>query len=106
MDAETPAGGRDRTEGFAPEKRRTFHRGTLAKPDLGGLCPIHWNVGLGRPRTSPRRLMTSSSFMDILGDSHGSLACVAGWRIPRRAKVLLHEVAFSLERANIILEGV
>jgi hypothetical protein len=67
MDVETPAGGRDRTEGFAPEKRRTFHRGTLAEPYLGGLCPLHWNVGLGRPRTSPRRPMTSSSFMDVLG---------------------------------------
>jgi hypothetical protein len=40
MDVETPAGGRDRTEGFAPEKRRTFHRGTLAEPYLGGLCPL------------------------------------------------------------------
>jgi hypothetical protein len=67
MDVETPAGGRDRTEGFAPEKRRTFHRGTLVEPYLGGLCPLHWNVGLGRPRTSPRRPMTSSNLMDVLG---------------------------------------
>jgi hypothetical protein len=67
MDAETPIGGRDRTEGFALEKRRTFHRGTLAEPYLGGLCPLHWNVGLRRPRTSPRRLMMSSNFMDVLG---------------------------------------
>jgi hypothetical protein len=49
--------------------------------------------------------MTSSSFMDILGDSHGSLARVVGWRSPRRAKVLLQEVAFALERANVTLEG-
>jgi hypothetical protein len=67
MDVETPARGRDRTEGFAPEKGRTFHKETLAEPYLGGLCPLHWNVGLGRLRTSPKRLMTSSSFMDILG---------------------------------------
>jgi hypothetical protein len=67
MDVETPAGGRDMTGGFAPKKRRTFHRGTLAEPYLGGLCPLHWNVGLGRPKMSPRRLMTSSNFMDILG---------------------------------------
>jgi hypothetical protein len=36
MDVETPAGGRDRIEGFAPEKRRTFHKGTLVELDLGG----------------------------------------------------------------------
>ena len=100
MDAETLAGGRDRTEGFSPEKRRMFHRGTLAEPYLGGLCPLHWNVGLGRPRTSPRRLMMSSNFMDNLGDNHGSLACVAVWRSPRRANVFLQEAAFSLERDN------
>jgi hypothetical protein len=105
MDVETPAGSRDRTEGFAPKKRRTFHRGTLAELDLGGLCPLHWNVGLGRPKTSTKRLMTSSSFMDVLGDSHGSLAHVAGWRIPRRANVLLQEVAFSLKGANVTLDG-
>jgi hypothetical protein len=67
MDVETPTGGRDRTEGFAPEKRRTFHRGSLAEPYLGGLCPLHWDVGLGRPMTSPRMPMTSSSIMDVLG---------------------------------------
>jgi hypothetical protein len=104
MDVETPAGGRDKTKGFAPEKRRTFHRGTLAEPYLGGLCPLHWNVGLGRPRTSPRRLMTSSNFMDVLGDSHGSLARVAGWRSLRRANVFLQEAAFALKRANVTLE--
>jgi hypothetical protein len=105
MDVETLAGGRDRTEGFAPEKRRTFHRGTLAELYLGGLCPLHWNVDLGRPRTSPKRPMTSSNLMDVLGDSHGSLAHMAGWRSPRRANVFLQEAAFSLERANITLEG-
>jgi hypothetical protein len=73
MDAETPVGGGDGTEGFALEKRRMFHRGTLTELDLGVLCPLHWNVGLGRPRMSPRRLMMSSNFMDVLGDSHGSL---------------------------------
>jgi hypothetical protein len=66
MDVETLVGGRDRTERFAPEKR-TFHRGTLEEPYLGGLCPLHWNVGLGRLRTSPRMPMTSSNFMDVLG---------------------------------------
>jgi hypothetical protein len=89
MNVETPAGGRDRIEGFAPEKRRMFHKSTLAEPYLGGLCPLHWNVGLGRPRTSPRMPMTSSSFMDVLGGSYGSVARVAAWRSPRRANVLL-----------------
>jgi hypothetical protein len=60
MDVETPTRGIDRTEGFAPERRRIFCRGTLADLDLGGLSPFQWNVGLGRPRTSPKRFMTSS----------------------------------------------
>jgi hypothetical protein len=72
MDAETPAGGRDWTEGFAQE-RRTSCRGTLAELDLGGLCPLHWNVGPGRPRTSPMMLMMSSIFVDVLGGRFGSV---------------------------------
>jgi len=67
MDVYTPARGRDKTEGFAPEMRRTFHRGTLAEPYLGGLFPLHWSIGVGRPETSPMRPMTSSNFMDVLG---------------------------------------
>jgi hypothetical protein len=46
MDVETPAKGRDKTKGFSLEKRRTFHRGTLAEPYLrGGGVPSsleHW----------------------------------------------------------------
>jgi hypothetical protein len=72
MDVETPAGGRDRTEGFAQERRRTSCRGTPTELDLGGLCPFQWNVGLGRPRTSPFMTMTSPSSMDALGDNWGS----------------------------------
>jgi hypothetical protein len=49
--------------------------------------------------------MTSSSFMDVLGDSRGSLARVAGWRSPMRANVLLQEAAFALKRANVTLKG-
>jgi hypothetical protein len=48
--------GRDRTvfdRGFAPRRRGRFTRGTLAEPDLGGMTPFQWNVGLGRLRTSP-----------------------------------------------------
>jgi hypothetical protein len=72
MDVETPTRGKDRTEGFAPEKRRTFHKGTLTEPYLGGLCPLHGNVGLGRPMTSPSMTITSSNIVDVLGDSYGS----------------------------------
>jgi hypothetical protein len=82
MDVETPAGGRDRTEGFAPEKR-TFHRGTLAEPYLGGLCPLHWNFGLGRPMTSPRIPMTSSSIVDVLGGSYGSCGTCGSLERPK-----------------------
>jgi hypothetical protein len=67
MDVETPTGGRDRTEGFASEKRRTFHRGTLAEPYLGGIIPLHRIAGLGRPMTSPNIPMMSSNIMDVLG---------------------------------------
>jgi hypothetical protein len=67
MDVETPARGTDKTEVFAPERRRTSCRGTLAELDLGGLCPFSWNVGLGRPRTSPRRFMTSSFLHERFG---------------------------------------
>jgi hypothetical protein len=69
MDVETPAGGRDKDRGFAPEKRRTFHRGTLAEPYLGGMSPLHRNVGLGRPRTSPRRFMMSSLLHGRFGET-------------------------------------
>jgi hypothetical protein len=49
MDVETTTGGRDRTKRFSPEKRRMFH------------SLLHWDVGLGRPKTSPRMPMTSSN---------------------------------------------
>jgi hypothetical protein len=67
MNAETPIGGIDKTKGFALKNRRTFHIGTLAEPYLGGLCPLHWNVGLGRAITSPNMPMTSSNIVDVLG---------------------------------------
>jgi hypothetical protein len=43
--------------------------------------------------------------MDVLADRKGSLALMAGWRIPRRANVFPQEAAFSLERDNVTLEG-
>jgi hypothetical protein len=69
MDAETLAGGRDRTKVFAQERRRTSCRGASTELDLGGLCPFQWNVGLGRPRTTPFMTMTSTSSMNALGDN-------------------------------------
>jgi hypothetical protein len=104
MDVETPTGGTDRIEGFAPERKKTSCRGTLAELNLEGLCPFQWNVGLGRPRTSSRRFMTSYFLHDVLADGQGSLARVAGWRSPRRATVLLQEASFSLKGANVTLE--
>ena len=104
MDAETPARGIDWTKGFAPEKRRTFHRGTLPEPHLGGLCPLHWNVGLGRPMTLPRMPMASSSIMDVLGRQLWQLWRVAAWRGPRRANILLQEANVALKRANVTVE--
>jgi len=87
MDVEISTEKRDWTEGSAPKKRRKFHRGTPTEPYLGGFCPFHWNIFLGRPGMSPRRLMTSSRFIDILGDSRGSLTHVEDWRSSRRANV-------------------
>ena len=71
MDAETPTGDRDMTKGFAPERMMSC-RGTVTELDVGGLCPFQWNVGLGRPKTSPFMTMTSHNSMDALGDSWGS----------------------------------
>jgi hypothetical protein len=83
MDAKTPTGGRDRIEGFAPEKRRTFHRGTLAKPHLGGLCPLHWNVGLGKPITSPGCPRRHPALWMFLAGSHGSYGTCGSLEKPK-----------------------
>jgi hypothetical protein len=40
---------RDRTEGFAQEKRRTFHRGTLAELYLGGCVVFIRTLALEGP---------------------------------------------------------
>jgi hypothetical protein len=36
-------------------QRRRGHsiRGTLVEPDLGGMTPFQWNIGLGRLKTPP-----------------------------------------------------
>jgi hypothetical protein len=83
MDVETPTGGTDRTEGFAPERRRTSCRGTLAELDLGGLCPFQWNVGLGRPRTSPRRFMMSSFLHERFGRWTGQFGTCGSLEKPK-----------------------
>ena len=66
MNGETLEGGTHRREGFSPE-RRTSCRGTLVELDLGGLCPFQWNIGLGRPRMSLKRFMTSSFLHEHFG---------------------------------------
>jgi hypothetical protein len=54
--------------------------------------------------TSPKMPMTSPNNMDVLGGNMAVLARVAAWRSPRRANVLLQEVAFALKGANVTLE--
>jgi hypothetical protein len=54
-------------------RRGRSTRGTPAELDLGGLALFQWNVGLGRPRTSPIMTMTSSNIMDVLGGRLGSI---------------------------------
>jgi hypothetical protein len=65
MDAETPAGGRDRSEGFAPEKRRTFHQRHLSRPIPRGVVPFP----LGRWPWKAH---------DVTQDTHDVIQCL--WR--------------------------
>jgi hypothetical protein len=51
MDVETPARGRDKTEGFAQERRRMSCRGISTELDLGGCSLFSGTLaleGLGR----------------------------------------------------------
>jgi hypothetical protein len=56
MDVETPSGGRDRTEmdqSLCTREEEDVPPEDVpaeAELDLGGLCPLHWNVDPGRPR--------------------------------------------------------
>jgi hypothetical protein len=56
MDVETPAGGRDRSKDCTRERGGCSTRGNPTGLDLGGLCPFHHDVGLGRPMTSTNAL--------------------------------------------------
>jgi hypothetical protein len=69
MDAETPAGGRDRSEDYTRERGGRFTKGSLAGLDQGGLCPFHHDVGLGKPMTSPRSPMMLSDIFRCFGGS-------------------------------------
>jgi hypothetical protein len=62
MDAETPAGGRDRSEDCTRERGGRFTRGNLVGLDPGWLCPFHHDVGLGMP-------MMSSNVLGCFGGS-------------------------------------
>jgi hypothetical protein len=89
MDVETPSGGQrqDRDGSGALHRRRGGRstRGTLAKLDLGGLTLFEWNVGLGRPRTSPMIIMTSSSLMDVLGGRLGRVGTCGRMEKPKES---------------------
>jgi hypothetical protein len=56
MDVETLAGGRDRSEDCTRERGGRFTRGNLTGLDPGWLCPLHHDVGLGRPMMSSSAL--------------------------------------------------
>jgi hypothetical protein len=85
MDAETPTGGGDRSEDCTRERRGRFTRGSLAGLDLGGLCPFHHDVGLGRPMTSPRSSMTSSNVLGCFGGSCVSSGTCGRFLRPKKA---------------------
>ena len=70
----------------------------MAELDLGGLALFNGTLaleGLGRH-------LAAWTFWETTG---AVLARVAGWRSPRRANILLQDVAFALERANVTLKG-
>jgi hypothetical protein len=77
MDAETPSGGRDRTEVdqslCTREEEDVPLEALPTELDLGGFSLFQWNIGLGRLRTSPIIAMMSSSSMDVLGGRLGSI---------------------------------
>jgi hypothetical protein len=83
MDAETPAGGRDRAKRLFQGRAEESTRGSRADLYLGGLSPLHRYVGLGKPRTSPRKPMTSPNSMDVLGDRYGSIGTCGSLEKPK-----------------------
>jgi hypothetical protein len=68
-------GQRQDRDGSGALHRRRAHstKVTLAELDLEGLALFQWNIGHGRPRTSPMMIMTSSSLMDVLEGRFGSV---------------------------------
>jgi hypothetical protein len=56
----------DMTKGLSLERRMSC-RGTVTELDVGGLCPFQLKIGLGRPRRSSRRFMTSSFLHEHFG---------------------------------------
>jgi hypothetical protein len=64
---------KDGSKALHRRRRGRSTRGTPTELDLGGLALFQWNVGLGRPRTSPIMTMMSSNIMDILGGRLGSI---------------------------------
>jgi hypothetical protein len=58
MDAGTPARGIDRSEVCTGERGGRSTRDNSTGLDPRGSCPSHYDVGLGRPMTSPNVLDT------------------------------------------------
>jgi hypothetical protein len=78
MDVETPSGGRDRTvvdQGFAPEKKRTFHQRHFGRARPRGNDPFSVERWPWKAQDVPILTMTSSNFMDIFGGRGSSGTC-------------------------------
>ena len=83
MDVETPTGGRDKAECLYHGRAEESTRGSGEDLYLGGLSLLHRNVGLGRPRTSPKKHMISPNSMDVLGGRYGNIGTCGSLEKPK-----------------------
>ena len=86
-------------------RRGRFTIGTLAEPDLGGMTPFQWNVGLGRLRASPSLPWCHLASWSFLEADWVAVACVACWRSCWGANIFLLDVSFALKGDSASLEG-
>jgi hypothetical protein len=99
MDVETPTKGRDRSEVCTGERGGRSTRDSPTSLVPGGSFPSHYDVGLGRPMTSP---MISPSVLDTLG---GSCVPSGTCGMIQRPNVFLLEANVALKRHNVTLKG-